>query len=486
MIPGLALSCVLALLMGTAIATLLWPRRRLQEDLLMKLSLATGLGLGATSCLSFLYLVVSGGRLDGLPAAEILVLSALLIWAVLRHPREESALAGGNERSRWTVAGSAAALAVFLMGATIFALDSACWPHGNWDAWSMWNLHARFLYRGGGHWTDLFSKELAWSPPDYPLLLPASVMRCWVFAGGETVGGPILVAFIFMTGTALTLFSGLARLRGTRSASLAAILLVATPYFTGHAAEQYADVPLSFFYLATLVLLCLAEREGEGRRGPLALAGLACGMAAWTKNEGLLFLICILLVRSWTLARKSGIRSGWRQTWPFIAGLLPVALIVLFFKFRYAFPNDIVGPAGRASALEKVLTPSRYGAIALWFLKNVCSFGRWDELRFIPLSPVPLLLGALVLFGTRSEAKALRGPVTAAWTLGLTLAGYLLIFLITPHELKWQMGTAGERLLLQLWPGALFAFFMVIRDPIAGGRTTRREEAQGAQDGRGS
>jgi hypothetical protein len=465
MIPGLILSFVLAMLMGLAVVTLLWPHRRLQADLLMKASLATGLGLGATSCLSFLCLVAARGHLDNLPVAEIVVLAVLVACAVLRHSPEKSALARLKETGPWTLAAPAAALAVFLMGAATFALDSACWPHGDWDAWSVQNLHARFLYRGGEQWASLFSQPLSWSSLDYPLLLPGSVMRSWVFAGGETVAGPILVAFVFAAGACLLLFSSLAILRGKLRASLAAIVLAGTPFFIGHAAAQYADVPLAFFYLATLVLLCLADREKEGGRGLLALAGLACGMAAWTKNEGLLFIICVLLPRIWILTRKSGARTCWSRMWPFLAGLAPVMLIVLFFKARYAPPNEIVGPAGRASAVEWILTPSRYVVIGKWFLKHAFTFGRWDELRFIPVSPVPLLLGALVLFGIKRDAGELQGARAAAWTLGLTLAGYFCVCLITPNALDWQLSTAGGRLLIQLWPSALFVFFMVIRDP---------------------
>ncbi len=467
MMPGLILSFVLALLMGMAIVTLLWPHRRLQADLLTKASLAAGLGLGATSCLSFLCLLAAPGHLDNVPVAEIVLLAVLATCAVLRHSREKSALVRLKETGPWTRAAPAAALAVFLMGAATFALDSACWPHGDWDAWSVQNLHARFLYRGGEHWASLFSKSLSWSSLDYPLLLPGSVMRSWVFAGGEPVLGPILVAFVFAAGACLLLFSGLALLRGKLRGSLAAIVLAGTPFFFGHAAAQYANVPLAFFYLATLVLLCLADRESEGARGLLALAGLACGMAAWTKNEGLLFIICVLLPRIWISIRRSGPRTCWRWMWPFLAGLLPVMLIVLFFKIRYAPPNEIVGPAGRASVLQWILTPSRYAVIGKWFLKHAFTFGRWDELRFIPVSPVPLLLGALVLFGTRRDGRELQGAATAAWTLGLTLAGYFSVFLITPNPLDWQLSTAGGRLLIQLWPSALFVFFMVIRDPLS-------------------
>ena len=462
---GLISSFVLALLIGLAVVTLLWPRRRLQADLLTKIALATGLGFGVTSCLSFLLLAATRGHLTFLPAAELVVLAILVTWAVVRHSSEEPGLACLKETGRWKRAAPAAALAVFLLGAATFALDSACWPHGDWDAWSIWNLHARFLYQGGAQWAAFFAAPLGWSHPDYPLLLPVSIMRAWVFAGGEAIAGPIGIAFVFMAGICLLLYSGLALLRGRRRACLAAIVLVATPLFIRRAATQYADVPLAFFYLAALVLLCLAD--GEGRRGLLTLAGLACGMAAWTKNEGMLFTACILLASLWTSARAGGLRACWSRMRPFLAGLLPVVLVILFFKFRYAPPNDIVGSAARASAVEKVLTPARYAAIGEWFLKQLFVFGQWDELRCFPVSPVPLLLGALVLLGIRPEAKKAQGLTTAAWTLGLTLAGYLAMVLISPNAPEWELSRAGARLLLQLWPSALFVFFMVLRDPIS-------------------
>ena len=50
-------------------------------------------------------------------------------------------------------------------------------PQGNWDAWSIWNLRARFLAAGG------IVAHRAWSPllssthPEYPLLTSAFVAR---------------------------------------------------------------------------------------------------------------------------------------------------------------------------------------------------------------------------------------------------------------------------------------------------------------------
>ena len=295
MMAGLILSSALALLMGMAIVTLLWPRRRLRAGLLMKASLATGLGLGATSCLWFLGLVAAPGHLDNLPVAEIVVLAVLVTCAVLRHrPRKISArrFEGDGPVDARRAGGGPRGLPD---GRGVFALDSAREPHGGWDAWSMQNLHARFLYRGGEQWTDLFSKPLTWSSLDYPLLLPAlrhaqlGLRRRRNRRGAHPGrlrfhGGRLPAALLRPCASARK-----------AAASLAVIVLAGTPFFIGHAAAQYADVPLAFFYLATLVLLCLAERESAGGRGLLALAGLACGMAAWTKNEGLLFMICVLL-----------------------------------------------------------------------------------------------------------------------------------------------------------------------------------------------
>ena len=63
-------------------------------------------------------------------------------------------------------------------------------PHGRWDAWLIWNMHARFLFRGGDHWRDAFASGLDWSHWDYPLLLPLSIARGWTYAGGEMHSSP--------------------------------------------------------------------------------------------------------------------------------------------------------------------------------------------------------------------------------------------------------------------------------------------------------
>jgi hypothetical protein len=45
------------------------------------------------------------------------------------------------------------------------------------------------------------------------------------------------------------------------------------------------------------------------------------------------------------------------------------------------------------------------------------------------------------------------------WTLGLTLAGYFAIYVITPNELYWHLRFSLNRLFLATWPSVLFLFF---------------------------
>jgi len=129
-------------------------------------------------------------------------------------------------------------------------------PHGEEAAWSIWNLRARFLFLAGAFWRDAFSSDLSWSHLDYPLLLPGLVAMCWKLAGQESSDAPIAIAFLFALGTTGVLVSALGVLRGKTHALLAGTLLTATASFVALSAALYGDVPLSFYILATLALLC--------------------------------------------------------------------------------------------------------------------------------------------------------------------------------------------------------------------------------------
>lgn len=151
-------------------------------------------------------------------------------------------------------------------------------PHGRWDAWLIWNMHARFLFRAGEAWREVFASGMDWSHWDYPLMLPLAVARSWGYMGGESGNVPAVFAFVFTLLVAGLLLSSLSLLKGRTEGILAAMVLLGTPFFIMMGASQFADVPFAFFILLAIVMFFLQSRSPENGAGPAILAGLAAGL----------------------------------------------------------------------------------------------------------------------------------------------------------------------------------------------------------------
>jgi hypothetical protein len=470
LILPLVASLLIALACGTLLALALAPSLKASRaGLVLALFLGGGLGLGILSGLHFLTLLTDTAR--WLPAFDLAAcaLSGGICLFRRRGP------GGGKDRpptsktgawSRWQLAlagvlslQAAAAAATFL-----FAFFKE--PHGRWDAWLIWNMHARFLFRGGERWREAFASGQDWSHWDYPLLLPLSIARGWIYQGGEGLAAPALIAFVFTGLTIGLLGAALTLLRGRTAGCLAAMALIGTPFFLFMGAAQFADIPLAFFFLATFVALAAISRYPENRGGLLILAGLAAGLAAWTKNEGLLFALAATASLFGVTGLREGGKAACRRTFPFLAGALPILAVVLYFKLTLAPPNDIVAGAGIAALPEKLLDPDRYRQIARAFVLTGLSFtqGIVDVGRGMRLNPGPvsiLLLGVyLLLAGIRIPREERSGLLAAAATLGLMLAGYFGIYVITSQDLYWHLATSLNRLFLQLWPGLILLCFL--------------------------
>ncbi len=251
-------------------------------------SLGIGAGAGVASCLYFLTLLTAGPSFTALSAAIGTALAIALALGFFARRKGISLQWAEGPAVPWylnTVFVLACLLAVIMfLGAVGFN------PHGEEGAWSIWNLRARFLFRAGAFWRDAFSSDLNWTHPDYPLLLPGLVALCWKLARQESTDAPIAIAFLFTLGTAGVLATTLGALRGKAYALLAGTLLLGTASFVALSAALYGDVPLSFYILAALALLCLQDRYPVDWRFS-ALAGLMAGFAAWTRNEGIFFVI---------------------------------------------------------------------------------------------------------------------------------------------------------------------------------------------------
>ncbi|HEX8984383.1 MAG TPA: hypothetical protein VF767_03090 [Bryobacteraceae bacterium] len=415
-----------------------------------------GAGIGIGSCCLFLSLCL------GLPlfALELAGLAgAASIW-LLRAPQTCAICAQveGKQPPYSTMLFWTAFAVLGAAGIYAFWLSSAQAPDGGWDAWSIWNLRARFLLRGGPHWRDAFSQGLYWSHPDYPLLLPGAVAHNWKWIGQDLSSAPAALAFAFTFGTAGLLAASLACLRNLRLGLVAGIFLLATPGYIEQGASQYADVPLSFFILATFTLLAMADGFPASSTGLTVLAGFAAACAAWTKNEGQLFLASVLATHFAVSAYAPPRRGAVRRSLWFVAGALPVLCVLLYFRMTLAPATDLFA-GSHGSIAARVFEGKRYVAIAGAMLEHLWNFGG------LAVPPFLLLAAYVGLAGFGQDLKYRKSVISAAAALGLCLAGFGVVYLLSPGDLEWRLNTSLSRLFMQLWPGTIFAALLLTRAP---------------------
>ena len=80
------------------------------------------------------------------------------------------------------------------------------------------------------------------------------------------------------------------------------------------------------------------------------------------------------------------------------------------------------------------------------------------------------VLGA-ALWSAGVDRAALRAGITTivATATACMLAAYVCVYVTTPHDIDFHIRSSVYRLLLQLWPMVVYAFFLVLRPPATAG-----------------
>ena len=459
--PSLAAAVLLAVAIGFAVTSPVVVRDPGRRSVLVAITLAVGMGFGISACAFFVWISLLGPTAPGFVAVEMVLLAGLvlalrrtLLRAVTRWTAPRTSRPPIGWVWRLAVAASVAA------SAALFSVQVASSPHGGWDAWMTWNRAARFIFRGDSHWHDAFLP--AFRHPDYPLLVPGAVARLWTYIGTDSVVAPATVAAMFTLATVGLAGASLALLRTDRQAILGTLMLLATQSLLMYGASQYADIPLAFFVLAAIVLLFLHDRAGQAP-GLMALAGAAVGLAAWTKNEGVLFLAAIVVARCVVVSMHHGWRIYLGELRWFSLGLAPVLVIVAYFKLHLVPANDLVAGQGLADTLPRLLDAGRYLAVAKVFKLEMSHLGDNGL-----VGAVPLLFAYLLCVGLKVDDADRPALATALGAVVLVLAGYVVVLVTAPGDFLRLLNRSVDRLLLHVWPAIVFTCFMVARPPEAG------------------
>jgi hypothetical protein len=182
---------------------------------------------------------------------------------------------------------------------------------------------------------------------------------------------------------------------------------------------------------------------------------MMAGFAAWTKNEGILFVVCVSVALAVPIFLKP--KDTLRRLSAFAAGaVLPLA-VLLWFKVAVAPPNDITGFRKYEEVVQKLVSPERYAVIWHTFSDNFWTFGGWA------ISPAILFLVYVCLRGI--DRRMLRNP---GWLQGVfvssaLIAGYFAVYVVTPMDLRWHLDSSLPRLYLHIWPSFLLLAGLVGR-----------------------
>lgn len=398
---------------------------------------AAALGLGAESAVYATSLLAAGPRATAWSEMG-LAIAGIALLALRRRPFEAPPVASDPAPRSLQVlfAGGCAVCAA--------ALAAQTWrfPEGGWDAWMIWNLRARFLYRGAEGFRAAFSPAMVYLVhQDYPFLVPGIVAQGFGWIGRETAGVPIAVAALYGCMLVSAVVAAGRSLAGSRWALMAGLAIVALPCFPTFAADQQSDVPLALYLLLASALIDL--------RQPL-LAGFAAGLAAWTKNEGALYAGLFTLALFWRSRDR-------RAPFFFVAGASPLLFLFAAYKLFVVPPTDLAALSTRASVLRNAIDVSRWLELAWLLIRRlfyVQRFGLWL---------VAEVLALLLLL-----PKHRPGPVGTA--LLLACAALSAIYLLQPFSLQWIVRTSVDRLIVQLWPAAVLA----TATALAQARTTAR------------
>ncbi|RPI94597.1 MAG: hypothetical protein EHM40_06095 [Chloroflexi bacterium] len=440
----------LAIAAGIGLIHLLWESND-PWALVLKIFLGIGAGLGITSCLYFVRLLLFPGQ-GGYLLIQAGFLGAVIIALLLKNRFSFGGAVFRFSISPIQIVLGLVSIAVLLTAVYYSITFARVTPHGDYDAQAIWNLRARSIYRSGDSWQNAFSPLINRNfHMDYPLLIPLSVVGGWNTLGDEVLRVPAVLSMLFLFGMAGIVFSAIACLRSSSQAALALIILLATPGLLLFSTFQTADIPLTYFLIASTSLLLLASHQNDRRL--LFVSGLMAGLAAWTKNEGLPFL---LIITVGTL-----LLFGFRRApahLPFLlAGTALPLLTIALFKIIVPANNDLFSNNGLSDIISKLIDPARYIPLSTHLLTELIHLGDW------PVSIILILFVYGWIMGRRSSASPAE---RFAWSIPLSqFVIYMLIYMITPYDLEWHMNYSMSRLLIHIFPLALFSFFLFVNTP---------------------
>jgi hypothetical protein len=310
-----------------------------------------------------------------------------------------------------------------------FAKLSTRW--GGWDAWAIWNLHAKFLFYPDS-WAHMFTNKIAFSHPDYPLMIPSLVAFFWRSLGSITPFIPAIICYCILLAVPLVISIALyQQYRSVIAAILPLIILIPDPKFLFIACSQCADTPLALFILLSFIFY---RKVGTTNASLLYFVGFIAASATWIKNEGILFYLSFTTTFILFNIRKPRLLVRY-----FVGSLLPLVALASF-KMGYAPANDLIRTNRFEDIKQQLLQVNRYKTIIKALFSVVLSY-----YLIIPILICVALAYKFYFFRSFSFIA-----------LSIVCIGYFFVYVTTPNDLEWHLGSSADRVIHHIYPAMIY------------------------------
>jgi hypothetical protein len=359
--------------------------------------------------------------------------------------------------------------------ALVYLLNLVTQPVLIWDAIAMWLFKAKLYFTLQAVNLHPIARELDRNL-NYPPLFSLMVATLFTFVGriDDILGKS--VNFVFFVTAVPSLLAVAWSLLNRRLAILFAFLLAAMPLLStaliAYFSMGMADYPVGIFMLMSLIHL--VERSRTGHLASFLFMVFFASMAALTKDEGLAFLLIVLLVLVVDQIAGFGQKLTAAPPWALalaVLGVLPVLAWQLYYRLVGVPGPQHLSAISRWSQLMPIL-PGRAVAVVK-SLQRLLS-PRTDE----PWIAGGYVLSAILIFFSRS-GLGLRVLLVVSGQL----LSYFLVYLVTPNDLGYIVFTTFDRLVLQIAPSVLLLLAVALHPYLqesSAARTPRQREAASA------
>ena len=391
---------------------------------ILHLLLALALGLGIDGSAAFYTHILLNQSNRWLPVG--LVVLGILILCFIKNSSPFV------PRIKFTKAHGWGLLTLGLLAVPL-AISAYHFPLGGWDAWSCWNLKAKFIFLGGQNWKDMLLPGLWRSNTHYPLLWPLINVWFWDLGGQFNQTIPMFNSILFALLSAGILLFGLLELTGILSISIAAAVIVAAlPFGVTLGISQYSDALLGLFLLSAFMCWLLAEKHNLPKLKILSMALL--GLMSFTKNEGMILAVIAAGLILWQE------RFHKKELKNMILAFIVAAMPAIIFSAAFAPHNEAF-----INGLTSTEKPTNWARLRLILIYPWFEFisGKYNGFWL-------LMLGGILLGGK----KLWQGKPGA---IGASLILYMAVVMAyygvnTFFEIGWWLSTTLSRILFALIP----------------------------------